>query len=238
MSSTEQAGETTPSLRSAILSNPTVILEDPQILKALVAAEDGSRGANVLDMRRVAMSKLESRLGHLETAHQNVVSAAYDSVAVTAQVHRAVLEMIVPLEFEGFLAALDGPVSDCLRLRAIRLVMESDTATPDCLLNTVDGVISLLQPGFVDGYAATRRRTAAAQIILRDVAQGSVSVYGTAAADIRSEALVRLNLGSGRADGLLVLGAENPDHFAPGQATDLLEFFSRICERLLRGWLG
>ena len=37
---------------------------------------------------------------------------------------------------------------------------------------------------------------------------------------------------------LLVLGSEHPGHFAPGQATDLLELFARVCERMLRGWLG
>lgn len=236
--SSPQHGSDTASLRSAILSDPAVILDDPQILQALVAAEEDSRGSNVIDMRTLAMSRLEHQLGHLENTHQQVISAAYDSVAVTAQVHRAVLEMIAPLDFDGFLAALDGGVAECLRLRAVRLVMESETDSPDCLLNCIDGVISLLPAGFVDSYSASGRRTIPAPTILRGVGQGSRPVYGTAANDIRSEALVRLRLGAGRADGLLVLGSADPDHFVPGQATDLLEFFARTCERLLRSWLG
>lgn len=226
------------SLRDVILTDPAVVLGDAQILRALVEHEQAERGGNVVDMRGLAMSRLEQRLGQLEDTHQQVISAAYDTVAVTAQVHRAIAEMIAPLDFDGFLAALEGGVSECLRLRAVRIVVETADAQPDGLLDSVSSVVSLVPDGFVAGFAATGRGGVARPIVLRTVERGSVAVYGTAAADIRSEAVVRLDLGPGRATGLLVLGAETEDHFAPGQATDLLEFFSSIFLRLLRGWLG
>lgn len=237
MTSTPQGGGNA-ALREAILSDPGAILEDPQILRALVSAEDREKGGNVVDMRTLAMAKLEHRLGHLEDTHQQVISAAYDNVAVTRQVHRAILALLAPLDFDGFLNVLSTEVLDCLRLRAIRLVVESDEATLDSLLNRLDGVISLVPAGTISNFADQGRRIHPAPITLRQVKQGHGSVYGTAANDIRSEALVVLDLGPEKAPGLLVLGASDPEHFVPGQATDLLELFSRTCERLLRGWLG
>ncbi|MFV0245806.1 MAG: DUF484 family protein [Qingshengfaniella sp.] len=237
MTSTVQGGVAA-ALRDAILSDPAALLEDPEILHALVTTEDDQRGGNVVDMRSLAMSQLKNRLGALEDAHQQVISAAYDNVAVTQQVHRAILALLEPLDFEDFLQTLDTEVADCLRLRAVRLVVETDDAAPDILLNRIDGVISLVPAGTIDGFAAEGRRMHRAPFILRQTAQGLPVIYGTAATQIQSEALARLDLGPDRTPALLVLGAGDPDHFAPGQATDLLDMFARVCERLLRGWLG
>ncbi|MCA8882876.1 MAG: DUF484 family protein [Rhodobacteraceae bacterium] len=224
-------------LRERIISDPDVVLDDPRVIEALLRAEDAARGGNVVDMRGLAIARLENRLDRLEQTHQSVLTAAYDNVATTSQVHRALLTMIGPLDFDEFLATLDTHVADTLRLRAVRLAMESDDPSPDSDLNPVSGTLSLLPAGFLEGFVTQGRRTRHQPVILREVATGNVSVYGTAASDIRSEAVVRLNLGPTRAPGLLVLGASDPDHFTPGQATDLLELFARVCERLVRGWL-
>ncbi|OSP55192.1 DUF484 family protein [Pseudoruegeria sp. SK021] len=224
-------------LRSQILADPDLILQDTQIIKALLGAEDSARGRKVVDLRGAAISRLETRLDQLENTHQNVISAAYDNVSTTSQVHRAILTMIAPMEFDAFLETLGTAVPDCLRIRAVRLVLEAEDSQPDMTLNPVSGTLSLLPAGFVHGFVTEGRRARSNPVILRRIAQGSALVYGTAAADIRSEAVVRLDLGPKRAPGLLVLGADKPEHFAPGQATDLLELFCRVCERLVRSWL-
>lgn len=226
-------------LRDQLISDPGIVLDDPDILRALVGAEDASRGDNVRDMRGLAMKRLEDRLDQLENQHQSVISAAYYNVSTTSQVHRAILTMIAPTDFDAFLENLDSQVADCLRIRAVRLVLEAETHTPDSDLNPISGTLSVLPIGGVAQVQTLGGKTGRRYpVILRQVATGAPLVYGTAAADIRSEAIVQLNLGEGRAPGLLVLGADDAAHFAPGQATDLLELFARICERLVLGWLG
>jgi uncharacterized protein YigA (DUF484 family) len=71
---------------------------------------------------------------------------------------------------------------------------------------------------------------------LRQLAVASPDLYGSEAPDLRSEALVRLDLGDGRA-GLLAFGATDPLRFHPDQGTDLLAFFGGVFERSLRRWL-
>ena len=231
-------GSADAALRDRILSDPTLVLDDPDILRSLVQAQDSARGSTVRDLRGAAMSRLESRLGQLEHTHQGVIAAAYHNVSTTAQVHRAILTMIGPLDFDGFLENLDTHVADCLRLRAVRLVIEAGSDKPDSDLNPISGTLSVLAAGDVSGFRQADARSARHHpVILRQVASGVARVYGTAAADIRSEAVVELDLGTGRAPGLLVLGSDDAAHFAPGQATDLLELFARVCERLVRSWL-
>ena len=62
-------------------------------------------------------------------------------------------------------------------------------------------------------------------------------IYGAVAAEIRSEALIRLDLGNGRLAGLLAFGAVDGQRFHPDQGTDLLAFFGGVYERSLRRWL-
>ena len=141
--SKDNQGSAAAALRDQILSDPSVVLEDLSVLKAILSAEDEARGSRVVDMRGVAMSRMESRIDHLEQTHQTVISAAYYNVSTTQQVHRAILTMIAPLDFNDFLVNLDNQVADCLRIRAARLVMESETEHPDSDLNTLTGTLSL-----------------------------------------------------------------------------------------------
>lgn len=232
------ANSDTTSLKEQILSNPGAILDDQQIVEALIGAQDAARGGNVVDMRGAALSHLEARLTQVKNTHQQVVSTAYDNVTVTAQVHRSLLFLTEPLEFDAFIEVLGTQVRDCLQVRAIRVVMEAEDPSAATDLNDVSGVLSLVPPGFVQAYRVGASSSEPRPIILRTVSDASKAVYGTAAADVRSEAVVLLNFGAERAPGLLVLGADDAESYAAGQATDLLNLFSRVCERLMRSWLG
>ena len=55
-------------VRDKIISDPEVILEDQDLMKALVAANEQSMGANIVDLRGIAMERLASRLDRLEDA--------------------------------------------------------------------------------------------------------------------------------------------------------------------------
>ena len=48
-------------LRTRILQEPDVILEDPDVMRALIAANDRTSGGNVVDLRGVALERLEAR---------------------------------------------------------------------------------------------------------------------------------------------------------------------------------
>lgn len=235
MSSNPKLEET---LRDAIIAKPDAILDDQGVMQALIAADDRSKGGNIIDLRGVAMERLEARLDRLEDTHRNVIEAAYENLSSTNQVHRAILRMLDATEFEVFLRDLGGPVASILRVETITLVLETAQGDHDTGGQHLNGALTLVEPGFVEDYLARGRRGAPRQVSLRPVPEADPRVYGEKSDRIQSEACMRLDFGAGKLPGLLIMGSADPTHFAPQQATDILTFFTGVFERTMRRWLS
>ncbi|MEL6644334.1 MAG: DUF484 family protein [Pseudomonadota bacterium] len=225
-------------VREKILSDPEMILDDADVMRALVAANERALGNNIVDLRGIAMQRLEARLDRLEEAHRSVIAAAYENLAGTNQIHRAVLRLLDPVDFESFLNGLGDDISDILRVDATRLVLESHEALLSKDLDGVASVLSVAEVGFVADYVGRGRDAPQRTVTLRQLAEAEGALYGDKAGWIRSEACLVLDLGPDRLPGMLALGAEDPHLFAPSQGTDLLTFFAGTVERAIRRWLA
>jgi uncharacterized protein YigA (DUF484 family) len=224
--------------RSRVLEDPEIILEDRDLMRALIRANDRQMGGNIVDMRGLAMERLQSRLERLEDTHRSVIAAAYENLAGTNQVHRATLALLDQTDFRGFLAALGSDVAAILRVDRLRLVLESAEAQAAPVPH-LDDVVCVVRPGFVDEYLTSGRDVPTRQVTLRPARGTACLVFGDAASQwIGSEALIRLDLGKGRLPAMLAMAAEDPQAFRPTQGTDLLTFFGGVFERLMRRWLG
>lgn len=228
----------TDDVRSKIMSDPQAVLEDQDIMRALIAANEATMGGNIVDLRGIAMDRLEARLDRLEDTHRNVIAAAYENLAGTNQIHRAILRMMDATRFEPFLRDLRGEVADILRVDAVRLVLESASNEADPAIAQLSDILSVAEPGFVQDYISLGRSAPARQVTLRQVSTEDTEIFGDKASYIRSEACLRLDLGVGRLPGMLILGSEDPHQFTPQQGTDLLTFFTGVFERVMRRWLS
>lgn len=226
--------------RERVLSDPELILEDRDLMRALIAANDRQMGGNIVDMRGIAMERLENRLDRLEDTHRSVIAAAYENLAGTNQVHRAVLTLLDQPDFETFLKALGTDVAGILRVDRIRLVIESREATEASAprVQKLEDVLTVVPPGFIADYLSGGRNVPQRNVTLRQVGDSSDLIFGEAADWIASEALLALDLGERRLPGLLVLGSEDAHQFRPSQGTDLLAFFTGAFERLMRKYLA
>jgi uncharacterized protein YigA (DUF484 family) len=224
-----------PDTRDQILAAPEALLEDRDVMQALIGANDRAAGGNVVDLRGLAMERLNQKLDRLEDTHRTVIAAAYENLAGTNQVHRAILQLLEPMDFPGFLASLTGTVAQTLRVEAIRLVLETHSDGP--VPAPASGAILAVRPGFVTDYL-TRGRAMARPVMLRQTLPDPGGIYGDKGDWVRSEALLRLDLGEGRLPGLLAMGAEDPHQFKPTHGTDLLAFFGGVFERVMRKWLA
>ena len=222
-------------LRDKIIANPDVLLEDHDVMRALVGANEDQMGNNIVDLRSIAMERLEARFDRLEDTHRSVIAAAYDNLAGTNQVHRAILRMMDAPTFDGFLNDLASDVANTLRVDAMRLVLESSSADADSAINAV---LAFESPGFIKEYITLGRNMPARQITLRSYEAAGDSLFGDRAQHIRSEACLKLDLGEGMMPGMLVMGSEDPLQFSPQQGTDLLTFFTGVFERTIRRWLA
>lgn len=224
-------------MRDRIIAEPEVLLDDRDVMEALIAANERAMGANVIDLRGIAMERMGARLDRLEDTHRSVIAAAYENLAGTNQIHRAVLTLLDQTSFEGFLTVLGAEVASILRIDCVRLVLES-AQTGDPALLRLGPALRIVEPGFIEGYIAAGRNTPFRAVTLRQTLPEGDGLYGERAAWVRSEALLRLDLGKGRLPGMLVLGAEDPHLFRPTQGSDLLAFFGGVFERTMRRWLG
>lgn len=225
-------------IRETIMAAPEALLDDTDIMRALVAANERTMGGNIVDLRGIAMERLESRLDRLEDTHRSVIAAAYDNLAGTNQIHRAVLRMMEPTKFEDFLKDLGGDVADILRVDSIRLVLESVSKAEDPALRKLGDVLAVAELGYVETYVTQGRNTPLRQVTLRQVQPAKDSLFGDKSDFIRSEACLVLDFGEGRLPGMLLMGSEDPHQFNQAQGTDLLAFFGGVFERAMRRWLG
>nr|WP_136440217.1 DUF484 family protein [Pacificoceanicola onchidii] len=226
------------SIRETIISQPDIILDDKDLMHALIAANERAMGGNIIDLRGIAMERLEARLDRLEDTHRSVIAAAYENLAGTNQIHRAVLRMLDPLEFEPFLHDLGSEVAQILRVDCVRLVLESANAEGEVAVERLGDVLSVAEPGFVADYISEGREAPLRPVTLRQIEEGNTQIFGDKADWIRSEACLKLDFGPGRLPGLLVMGSEDPHMFTPQQGTDLLAFFGGVFERAMRRWLS
>ncbi len=226
------------SLRETIIAQPDIILDDKDVMQALIDTNERNMGGNIVDLRGVAMERLEERLDRLEDTHRSVIAAAYENLAGTNQIHRAILRMLDPVAFEPFLRDLGGDVAQILRVDVIRLVLESTQSEDDPAVSRLGEVLSVADPGFTDAYISAGREAPVRPVTLRQVNEGDPALYGDKAPWIRSEACLKLDFGPGRLPGLLLMGSEDGNMFTPQQGTDLLTFFGGVFERTMRRWLG
>jgi uncharacterized protein YigA (DUF484 family) len=225
-------------LRDVILAEPEAILRDPAVMAALVAASDRDLGSNVVDLRAIAMDRMEARLDRLEDTHRSVIAAVYENLAGTNQVHRATLQLLTPVTFEAFLHTLGTDVAQTLRVDCARLVLETRQTAEDPALRHLGETLCITGPGFVDTYLGSGPDAPPRPVTLRQTPAGSTLPYGAQSDTIRSEALLRLDFGTGRLPGILALGAADPHRFKAAQGTDLLGFFGGVFERTMRRWLS
>lgn len=219
--------------RDRILTDPDMILEDRDLMRALIAANERQLGKNIVDLRGIAMERLEARLDRLEDTHRSVIAAAYENLAGTNQINRCVLRLLECEDFGAILDMLTGDLTDILRVDRVRLVLESAGEGP-----TPHPAVSVVPAGFINSYITHGRDVPVRQVTLRQCAPASDKVFGDDGGWIRSEALLQLELGSGRLPGMLAIGAEDPHQFRANQGTELLTFLTGVLERIARRHLS
>ncbi|MGF1554528.1 MAG: DUF484 family protein [Paracoccaceae bacterium] len=209
-------------VRSLILADPSLVLDDDAVMRALIGAT-GPLGRNVVDLRDKLVERLETRLSHLKATNRSVVAAAYENVASTEAVHAAAMALVEADDLGAFARALSQDLPARVGIEAARLCVEEDVedVEPADVLGEGGFGVMLVPYGALGRYLAASPPGAA--VILRAAPAEAEALY---AAGVASEALMPFEV-EGR-PALFALGSADPDRFSPDQGTDLLAFLARV----------
>ncbi len=221
-------------LKERILSNPELILEDRDLMRALISASDRMAGDNIIDLRGIAMERLEAQLERLEESHSNVIAAAYENLVGMNQIHRAILKLLEPVTLRGFLTGLREELPEILQVESLQLLIEQDPYAANPGFGRLGSLLKQVKPGFINEYLTRGRDIPIRQITLRQTLEGGICIFHATNHEIRSEACLALDLGRNRPPAMLAFGSEHVDQFDSAQGTDLLVFFAGAFERSLR----
>lgn len=215
-----------PELRDRLLADPGAILDDREVMRALLDAERAQQGENVIDIRARAMQALEDRLDRLETTHDGVIAAAFENQNGMAIIHRAVMGLLESVDLDDLIGCLQSDIAPILRIETLRLVIEAEPP-----MTRLPEDVHIAPPGAVDRIvAAGRRAPRGDDIVLRAASPITQPIHGRAVA---SEALLPLDLGARRPRALLLMGSADAGRFSPAHGTDLLRFFGQVLRLVL-----
>ena len=223
--------------RETIMNNPNLVLDDPDLMKALLSGGQERVGHDVLDFRTKALEKMSEELGQLKNTHSDVVATAYGNVASTNHIHRAILDILSLTTADEFLDYLTNGLAASLSVDSARLCLESSLVSFRGQHGLGAGLV-ILNTGEIDKYqVGSGRQAGPSPVMLRANANPSRRIFGEFASEINSEALLTLPIGEGIRPAMLALGSRNGTQFGEDMGTDLLDFYREIFTRVLNRWL-
>lgn len=216
-------------VKSFLLAHPELFADDVDVL-ACLTPRPRQRG-NVLDLQSFVITRLREEMTMIRAQGQALIEAAASNLVAQERVHAAVLKLMSARSFGHLIRIISHDVGSTIGADSVIVCIEAPRAA-DLPLSPPAG-IAVLPAGAVDELLGPH-----VDHMLNAGRKRMPAVYGRQARRIRSEALMRLNFGPGAPAGLLVLGSQAPETFAPDQRTELLAFLARAVESAMCGWLG
>ena len=227
-------------LREEILAKANEILNDETLLRALIGASDKNLGSKIVDLRSVAMQKMDGELKKLKRSNQQVIATAYENLVGMKQVHQVVLKSLEQNNFDEFITNLDTEACNILRVDCIKIGLETHSS----LQNTDKYKLKLSTPldlypiNFVDRYISQGKNNSPDDVVLRPTPKGSEQLYGKLSKNLKSEGCIKLTIGNRKIVGILALASKERKKFTTEQGVELLKFMGSVFERRISHWLN
>ena len=206
-------------------AHPNFLNEYPDLVEILAPptrrTEDG-----VVDMQRFMVERLRSQVDQLRTVQHELLSTTRTNQDILTRIHAAVVAVIAANSFERLIHLVTNDLARLLDVDIVSLCVESTAEAPP-----LRGV-HLLPTGSIDALLGRGNNA-----LLQADAVANPAVFGIRAAHIRSQALVRLNVGTGAPAGLVAFGSLDPNGYSQGHSTELLQFLAQVLENTIRAWL-
>ena len=227
-------------LREEILVKAHEILNDETLLRALIEASDKNLGSKIVDLRSVAMQKMDGELKKLKRSNQQVIATAYENLVGMKQVHQVVLNSLEQNNFDEFIANLDTEACNILRVDCIKIGLETHSSLQNNEKHDskLSKLLDLYPVNFVDTYISQGENNNTDDVILRPTPKGSEQLYGKVSKNLKSEGCIKLRIGNKKIIGILALASKEREKFTAQQGIELLKFMGSVFERRISHWLN
>jgi hypothetical protein len=206
-------------IRAFLKGRPDFLRGDPTLMQALGVRPDA---ANVIDFGPAALSRVARAHRKESSERQRLEATARANFAAQAQTHEAVLELIGARNHADLARRLDELARARFGVATAVIALEGPERAPAGWRALAQGQCDLtLGP----------RKTAKLGVI-----PTALGLFGAAAAEIGSVALLRLSIWNPTRSGLLAFGAASPDAFTPDMGHELIDFLARVVERTAERW--
>ena len=227
-------------LREEILAKAHEILNDETLLRALIEASDKNLGSKIVDLRSVAMQKMDGELKKLKRSNQQVIATAYENLVGMKQVHQVVLKSLEQNNFDEFITNLDTQACNILRVDCIKIGLETHSSLQnnEKYDSKLSKLLDLYPVNFVDTYISQGENNNTDDVILRPTPKGSEQLYGKVSKNLKSEGCIKLRIGNKKIIGILALASKEREKFTAQQGVELLKFMGSVFERRISHWLN
>jgi uncharacterized protein YigA (DUF484 family) len=209
--------------------HPDFLQKHPDAVLALTSP-GREIGEGVIDLQKIMLERAQTEVVRLKATQRKLIATNRVNLQTQSRVHQAVLAMMEAPGLDHLIHSVTNELALILDIDVVALAVEA--ADPKVTAGRVAG-ISRIPAGTVDGLLGEGRDTR-----LRPEGLGDEEIFGGAAGLVRSDALIRLNIGEDAPVGLLAFGSRRESTFHPSQGTELLTFLARALEIAVRGWLG
>ncbi|HNQ92068.1 MAG TPA: DUF484 family protein [Alphaproteobacteria bacterium] len=209
-------------------AHPNFLKDNPDMVDILHPPKQNG-GKGVVDFQSYLIERLKAdKTEAIETA-RGIVETARHNMNNQTRIHAAVLRLLEAPNFETFIDSLTGDLTALLDVDITTLVVESDG---DKIPQIATAGLRIVPEGTLGKWLAGK------PILHQSDIGGVEAIYGAGASLVRSQVLLKIDIGPGAPPAILAFGSRDPNQFQPGQGTEQITFLARVIERLFRSWLG
>jgi uncharacterized protein len=208
-------------------ANPDFLRRHPEAIDFMLPPKE-ENGRRVADFQSYMIQRLKAdKTEAVETA-RGVVETARSNMNNQTRVHRAVLRLLEALSFDEFVATITSDLTNLLDVDITTLVVEADGREIPHIHTTG---IRVVPEGTIDNWMRGKN------VLLQSDIGGIEAIYGSGAALVRSQTLVRIDVSMHTPPAILAFGSRDPQMFDAGQGSEQISFLARVVERQFRAWL-
>jgi uncharacterized protein YigA (DUF484 family) len=215
-----ETGEEWAEIRDRLIAHHSDHLRNDEVL--LQALGLRLEHLNVVEFGPAALTRLEAARTREMTARQEIEAVARANFAAQAQTHAMAVDLLEARNNSDLARRVNDGALGRFGVVAGSIAIEGPGQTPFGWRALPIGLVDML----LGPHGLARMGPCA----------GAAELFGEAAPEIRSAAVVRMAIWSPPRGAVLAFGSADPDGFAPEMGAELVAFLARVVERTAERW--